>query len=609
MSLLYTTDETYNDPIRYRLTIKSPDEVETRYVYDSFASNNPFALTGINLSMSIGDNGSFSFDIDDTKDRVIKDTVDAGCVVIVQGGRTQAGYTNMMQGIIDAVDDAYDIGTQIKYKFSGSGFGIINNYTILNFVQSASKESITGTQPILKDSSFRIDNLTIKAYESTDVLPEVNSPTLKTRGGFDTSALPKSTKVVIPAINSQYATAASIFDNFAASSGTVLWIDQNRKVFLRSPRQKHSGTTIRPWDITRVKDLADRTSYYVGGWSSTRKMQVGEFFNKIFLTINTDQIINTAPGDATVAATSLVNKDIGVQFIPGTTRLFNVALLLSKKGTGKSSVEDSWNQTGVYGVICRDDGGNRPSDKRVATFFIPYADILATPTVIYKIDLHYTVASIDANALHWIILFKTGIEEENTVLWHHDNDTLTASTATATRYSGTKAPFTQQPVPYTRDDFADGWSTRSQGPVYRYSFLATAKTTLAVSDPVSIKKYTPNRPVEIRVNAPWINDIHTGTKYAQTLLSYGAKLKRVFSKKSVTIPTKLFYPFQLVNIVYPIAGIDANTQMLAEIQSVNYVGSAYDATSPFGSYSVDLTATAYVSHFQRLIVENLVCGV
>jgi hypothetical protein len=92
------------------------------------------------------------------------------------------------------------------------------------------------------------------------------------------------------------------------------------------------------------------------------------------------------------------------------------------------------------------------------------------------------------------------------------------------------------------------------------------------------------------------------------LLQYGAKLKRIFSKKQVSIPTGLFFPFQLVNIVYPIAGIEQNSNLVAEINSVHYGANAYDQNNPFGSYTVDLTAIGYVNHYQKNLRNTLVCN-
>jgi len=615
LATILTTSELYNDPVKYKIIIKSPDEMDDIYTYDSYDSNPPFALTDISIDLSIGSFGGFSFRIDDTKDRVVKDTIDVGNVVVIQGRKPSGTYRNLAYGIIDDVLDEYPIGNQIKYTFSGSGMGIISNYTLLNFIQSASKESITGSQSILSDPNFRIDHLALKAFEGTDILPEENALPLKDRGGFDTSSIIGSTKVIIPTVDQPYSTASNVLENFAAASGTVLYYDPNKKVNLRTPFKQHSGITIRPWSLHPITGLPDRTndnaattSYYDGGWSGHKRMQAGEFFNKVFLTINTDEITSVAPGESTVNYTSLARKDVGVQFIPGATRLFNIALLLSKVGTGRSSVEDSYNLTGVQGLICKDDGNNSPSHKVVARFTIPYADIPESPTPIYKIDLQYNVASVESNALHWLILFKTGEDEDNTVRWYHDNDNTTPSTATAPRYSATKSPFTRQPAPATKD-FDDGWSIRSLGPVYRYTFFSTQKTTMAVSDPISIRKYTPSRPVEIRINAPWINDVKTGARYANILLSYGAKPKRIFEKKQVSIPDKFFFPLQLVNIVYPLAGLDENTNTISEISSVRYAASGYDEGNPYGSYDCEITATSYVSHFQKAIAGSLVCGV
>lgn len=609
--------EEYLDPVRYKLILKSPDESQTTFTYDSFnISNVPFTLTDLDVNLGAGITGDFTFVINDTKDKVItNDVINCGTVVIIQAAKKQENYKNIMTGIIDEVEDNYPAGDARIYTFRGLGVGVILNYTILNMIMSANKEDINLSQTILTDPNFRIDNLAIKAFTSTDVLPIKNSPILKDRGKFLIDSIADSIKVVMPAINSPQATASTILENFAATSGTALYIDPDRNVFLRPPYTKHSGITIRQWEIdpitdlpTRLNDSADTTAYYFGGWSSRKFMKVDQgFFNRVFLTINTDEIINQAPGETTENFTSLANKDVGVQFLPGSTKLFNIALLLSKTGTGRSSVEDAFDMTGVNGIICEDNGDNSPSGKVIANFTIPYDQIDTGPTPIYKIDLQYKIANIDQNKPHWILLFKTGINEDNTVRWYHDSDHVTASTSSVPRWSATKKPFTKQPIP-CRTDFNEGWGRSSHGPVYRYSFFISNRTTIEVSDPISIRKYTPNRPIEIRINAPWIQDVRTGFRYANTLLQYGAKLKRIYEKKQLSIPNKLFYPLELVNIIYPPAGLTANSNIMAEVNNIRYSASGYNPENPFGSYFVELTALGYVNHYQQNIGDSIICS-
>jgi hypothetical protein len=608
ISSMLTTDPLYDEPVKYKVSILSPDELDTIHTYDSFnTSNAPFVLTGMGVNLSVGENTQFRFQVDDSKDRVIKDTIDCGYIAVIQAGKSQAEYKNIAYGIIDEINDDYPAGEQIKYEFAGLGFGVIFNHTILNFVKSANKESITGPQSILNDPNFRLDNLVLEAFNNRDFLPVRNSKTLKERGGFNTDGIEGFTKVVTPSVVKPYSTASSIFEDFAATSGTALWVGPNKEVLFRAPHSRHSGVTIRPWDPTRTNDRADTTSYYYGGWSSQKQMKVDSgFFNRVFVSVNTDEIVSTSSGETTNNFTTLALKDVGTQFIPGSTKLFNIALLLSKAGNGRSPVDDSYNLTGVQGCVCKDDGANQPSNNIIATFNIPYDRIDETPTSVYDINLQYFVSNIEPSTRHWIVLFKRGETEENTIRWHHDSDFITDSTSVAPRYSGTKRPFTPQPSPFNID-FATGFATNSRGPVFKYSFFSTKTTTIEVSDPVSIRKYTPGRPVEVRINAPWIRDIKTGFKYANTLLQYGAKLKRIFDKKAVSIPTGMFFPLQVVNIEYPIAGIDHNSNMLAEINSVNYAGSGYEPTNPFGSYTVNLTATAYVNHYQRSIEGMLSC--
>ncbi|WP_324092435.1 hypothetical protein [Glutamicibacter sp.] len=615
-SELMAAAEEYMDPVKYKLILKTPDESETTYEFDSFDTDNaPFVLQTIDVNPSSASTGDFAFTIDDSKDKVIRDTIECGHVAIIQAAKKQENYKNIMWGIIDDITEDYPIANKLLYSFRGLGYGVVLNYTILNFLKSANKDDIVGNT-VLNDPAFRIDNLALEAFTSTDILPLGNSPTLQDRGGYLLDSLANTIRVTMPTVNAPLTTAATILENFAASSGTVFHVDADKKVYLRPPYKVHSGIIIRQWEVyegtnqpitERLNDPAETTAYYFGGWSGRKFMKVDQgFFNQVFLTINTDQIISSASGTDTPNFTSLAKKDVGQQFIPGSTKLFNVALLLSKAGIGRSSVDDAYDLTGVQGLICEDTGDNHPSSKIIATFNIPYDQITEAPVPIYNIALSYRMPTIDQNKKHWILLFKRGENEDNTIRWHHDSDFTTASTDALPRYSGTKKPFTDQPTPYN-ENFEKGWGVNSKGPVHRFSFFATNKTTISAADPMSIKLFTPNRPVEIRVNAPWIHDISTGFKYANTLLQYGAKLKRIYEKKQLSIPNKLFYPLQLANIVYPPAGINQNSNLVAEINSVHYSANSFDAENPYGSYFVELTCVGYMNHFQSKFGESIIC--
>jgi hypothetical protein len=608
--------EEYFDPVKYKLTLKVPDESATTYTFDSFDTDNaPFALQSIDINPSSASTGDFSFVIDDSKDKVIKDTIECGHVAIIQAAKKQENYKNIMWGIIDDITEDYPIGDKLVYTFRGLGYGVVLNYTILNFLKSAKKDELVGNT-ILNDPEFRIDNLALEAFQSTDILPEANSPTLQARGGFLLDAIANTIRVTMPTVNAPLTTASSILENFAASSGTALHIDPNKNVYLRPPNRVHSGIVIRQWEVIegtttpkpeRLDDPAETTAYYFGGWSGRKFMKADQgFFNKVFLTINTDQVISSSSGTDTPNFTSLANKDVGQQFKPGSTKLFSIALMLSKAGVGRSTVDDSYNLTGVQGIICEDRGDNHPSSKIIATFNIPYEQITEAPTPIYNIALNYTSATIDQNKLHWILLFKRGETEDNTIRWHHDSDYTTESSSSNIRYAATKKPFTDQPTPFS-EDFARGWGTSSRGPVHRFSFYATNRTTIAVSDPMSIAIYTPNRPIEVRINAPWIHDISTGFKYANTLLQYGAKLKRIYEKRQLSIPNKLFFPLQLTSMIYPPAGINANSNLMSEIQNVHYSANSTDPNNPFGSYFVELSCIGYMNHFQSKFGESIIC--
>lgn len=605
MSTLLTNTEDYWSTYKYKVTIKTPDESDELYIFDSFQSSNPFVLTGLDVNLGIGQNGDFQLKVDDTKDKVLKNTIDCGAVVKIEGGKTSSLYRSIMYGIIDDIDDSYSGKESIKYVYKGIGMGVILNYTYLNFIKSAQKDGIESPNFIVTDPNFRVDNLTLEAFQSTEVLPMLNSKTLEQRGGFNLTQIAASAKEILPSINSPLGTASSLMEMFAGGSGSIFWIDPEKNVLLRHPMKKHSGITIRPWQKDRT-DSAYKTSYYLGGWQSNKRMKTeAGFYNRIFLVINTETVQQTSPGSQTPIYTSLAGKDVCFQFIPGNARPTNIAFLMSKTGTGRSQVDDSYGLTGVQGIICKDDG-NFPSDKVVAKFNIPYDEIpLDTPAAVYKIDLDF-LGSLDPSAPHWFVIFKRGELEESTVRLYHDNDYVTPTTATVRRYSGTKMPFTRQPNP-DQEDFPSGFSTSANGPSYKWSIFENTNMTLAFSDPISIRKYTPGRPIEARINAPWIRDVRTGTKIGNSLIAYSGKLKRIFSKKMVSIPQNGFMPLEMVTIVAPQAGIEELKPYQAEINTIAFHADAYEAQKPFGSEELAVTAIGYIDPLEDLETPCLNC--
>ena len=612
MSTILTSHESYWNTYKYKVTIKTPDESDDLYIFDSFQSSNPFVLTGLDVNLGIGQNGDFTLKVDYTKDKVLKNTIDCGAVVKIEGGKSSDLYRSIMYGIVDDIDDSYSGKESLKYTYKGIGMGVILNYTYLNFVKSAQKDGIESPDFVVTDPTFRIDNLTLEAFQSTGVLPILNSKTLEQRGGFDLSQLANSVKEVIPSINDPLGTAAGLMEFFAGGSGSILWVGPNKEVLFRKPMKKHSGITIRPYErdpLTGLNARADnayKTSYYLGEWQSNKKMKTeAGFYNRIFLVINTESVQQASPGSETPIFTTLAGKDVCFQFIPGSPRPTNIAFLMSKTGTGRSQVDDSYGLTGVQGIICKDDN-NFPSDRVVAKFNIPYDEIpLDTPAAVYKIDLDF-LGSLDPSAPHWFVIFKRGELEESTIRLYHDNDYVTPTTTNVRRYSGTKMPFTRQPNPEL-EDFPSGFGVSANGPSYKWSIFENNNMTLSFSDPISIKKYTPGRPIEARINAPWIRDVRTGIKVGNSLIAYSGKLKRIFSKKSVSIPQNGFMPFEVVTIVAPQAGIEELKPYQAEINSVSFHADAYDAKRPFGSEELAVTAIGYVDPIEDLETPCLNC--
>jgi hypothetical protein len=189
-------------------------------------------------------------------------------------------------------------------------------------------------------------------------------------------------------------------------------------------------------------------------------------------------------------------------------------------------------------------------------------------------------------------LRRSGSTEEDTVQWYHDNDRDTESTVLTPRRIGLKIPPVFGPLnQYKEQPFHQGWAKSNKGPVFQFSFFTNAQVTLFMSNPESIARYTPRRPIQALLAAPWITDSVSGLLYMSSVLEAVSKEKRIFTINEVTIPQKQIDAGTLCFLNDTL--LKLNNQ-LVEIAGVHESATATNLFEPLGRSTCD------VSLIQRL---------
>ena len=544
----------YTKPLRYRVVIKDANEDETLIDYDSWnLKQSGVSVTDVGLTQGMNMAGDFVIAFNDSRDRVVDDSkLDSGCVASIYAGKEPDSMQRILYGLVFDKELSRLRTNYRQYTLEGLGWGAILSYTHVNFQRIAPPVKVTSRNQLLNfEKLYNLDDIKFVAHQLvTDLFTDpliypFGGQTLQQRGHFTLEGISKLVNDFIPTSYYPIVVAAEIIRNICAMTGAISTIDEDGEVKFLHPNSMISGHTIRSdWD-ENDQGIGDWTSYSDGEWSYRNSiLPTNNFANRLIA--RAERIDNMTGSVYATAATSLFNKDIA-QRLPPTTVLSNLSMVLSKTGGGTD--ENDPLRAYLYGAIV-EDIDFQPIGPLIAKFRIPIRDItVGTPTPIPKIKYVFEsgVSSFNPSKHHWFMLFERGSgdsdvgEDDNTIYVWNNGDKETANQYSAIR-----------PLIFGRSDgdpYSNvGWIVNNQGPTYSFGF-ATRKTVLCqMSNPSSIRKWTPNRPIERFVPALSGASIRTMMIYLSHLLQTSSRQRRTFNYNRVTVPNKLFKVGSFVNI-------------------------------------------------------------
>jgi hypothetical protein len=586
-----TYDNLYTKPLKWKIDILSPDESKTYYHSDGFdVTSSNLAVTKIGVNQAQWETWDCSLTLDDSVyNNLDLNKFDNGAVIKIQNGKTQNSVENAFYGIIDLMGPTRESGDKLTYDVFAKGFGVVPNYTLVNFIKSAPPDSLSNDAKIAnpKQLPFYALNLVKSLWGDLDIIPLLDYTLSQRMGtGFTLDAVSSMVKDFIPDITSPLATASQVMNLITSMTGAIWYIDEYKRLNFRYPFGINSGAIIK--DYYEDTDAGDYVAYVVTGTfaykDSTRAedgfvQQLFAIAEKIDLAGN----INTK----SVNFISLYNKDIAFAVFPGVSKFSNLTFIMSKTGAGTDAANPATAQ--VFGYIVEDKNKN-PGKKVISDFTIMIKDISQNPAPIVKIN-RPLFKDIDIDKLYWIVFKERGSSEENTIRVWHDDDYTTPSTPDNPRY------FAQRVLPYggdTLDYVPTDWFVSAQGPQISIGFATVTNVPLMASDELSIAKWSPGRPVQARATVPTLNSVAATQTYLNLVVQQTAKKIRNFENVTVSIPNILIKPGTNIQVVSDrIRDLVFANNRMALVKSVSY---SLD-TSQFavGTKTCEISLRSYVS--------------
>lgn len=594
MSLL-TGDLTYsifyNKPFKYHIELLDPTETTQLFVSDGFnppASN--LVVEQIDINQAQWETWSASIQVDDSVfNNVDPEVFDNGMVMKIKFGKTFGESVNAFYGIVDQVGPSRRGLGKLVWEAQAKGFGVITNYTYTDFQKAPPPASLSTGAVISNPSSipFFANNLIRSFFQDIDVIPLLDY-TLEQRMGpnFTLEFISDAVTDFIPGIKSPLATASQLINIVARMSGAIWYVDEYKRLQFRYPYGDNQGVLIKDsWDAT---DSGDYTAYVhpTSSFSYRDSTRAEDGFAQQLFAVaeETNQIgMNTTA----ISFTSLADKNLAFAVIPGVTKFNNMTFIMSKVGVG--TAENNPAIAKVRGMIVTDKELS-PTGTVIANFSIPVSSITDSPTPILKLD-RPTFRDIEIDKLHWIVFFGSGSGDNNTVRLWHDDDKRTASTPDNPRY--TAMQFHRNGVDNKKFLRRD-WFVSAQGPQYSIAFATTNNVLVEASDPSSIEKWSPGRPVQARATIPSLKNIQATQQYLQILVSQTAQKIRNYGNLTVSIPNILIQPGTEVQLVSDkIRDLHFDNNRVATVKSVGYSLNVSDFA--VGSKHCEVSLRGYVN--------------
>ena len=386
-------------------------------------------------------------------------------------------------------------------------------------------------------------------------------------------------------------------------------IDEDRRVNWFYPGKLISGHVIKSQFLDNGTNPGQWTSFSNGTFSTMDSIYPDTAFANRLIA-RAEKVDLTTGNPEARGATSLYNKDLA-QYLPNLDNGFmtNSTLIMSKTGSG-TDIGDPLKRY-VFGAIVEDrdissgSGNHSPTGQLVAKFKIAVKDIQQQPSPVQRLNMVKVVPSIDITKGHWMIVFErgsgdalsqsAGFAPDETCYWWHNNDFKTEGQWSAIR------PLKFPEGRSDGDKFSNiNWRVRNPGPTYTSGFSTSTSILCEMSDPSSIARWTPNRPIETIIPTIPGASVRTMQIYLAHMIRYTARKRRQFEFEQVTIPNRLFKLGASVQIIDPgSVDLQKGLNTLAQIQEIQYYGDAYSEDAR-GNCFCRILPMQYVSASQEI---------
>lgn len=482
-----TSDPSYNLPLNMKLVIKSNDEKQTYFRYDSYGQK-PFKVAGLQLTLGDSETDLSLLLIEDSDDVLNNDHLSGGIKYFISlaAGET-VPYEDLFVGYGEVMDIIVEARNKIYKAITIFGSKIVATYRYLNYFRAAKLNELQDPERA-SGSEFSSRAHVDRAIDHESELL-YDKIIISDRAGWDDIDLSKDVSTIIGGIALGTVNLWDFMEFNRSITGAAWGVElrkQKERFYYQFPELDRTDIILKSgYEINRSTDLATKTSWIFPPFTYTKDTSRDVNHADILHGItDTDDVFIAGFSDSS-GNDNLTFKALA-QSLPlpaDARRIKNVHLKLSMKGEVTSP------ENKVNGKLCLSDSAGKPLGTTLDKFEIPLGDIDEDPKVV-SVTVDVDPEKIKGDTEIWIVLYqRSGTEEEdkgepnhdekNTILWHHNNKT---NSSTPLQKSATAPEGNRHDEPLK-------WSTTTKGPVYACSLSSDIQRMQTMMTPQLFGQY------------------------------------------------------------------------------------------------------------------------
>lgn len=587
-------DRNYKKPVKWVIDIKDSETFETKETYSMIEpNNNLFGLVDLSFNNPYGQIPTAYMEFHDPQNNIDLDKIRKGDIVLVQGTKDPDlfPYYNFSYTKIEKIHEIESIEGNMFYGFDCVGTAKILYDSIATYVKKPKYKNLAkGFANIdTKDDSYSIYNHLIDLLTKKHYLASPLDYNLQERGGFGIDEISKKVKEIYPSISKVYQKVSDIINEFADIAGCVWGVDEYNQIYFRHINDKTLGHILKTYKESTDDDnytavILDRRIDKTSSVDSN-----DGYFDIAYGFVNQAEIYEVG-GDVKNYG-STWNKHLCVKVKAGTSRFKNLTLGVRKRGRG-TSANDVTNAF-LTGHIVNDDNG-KLGNKVVAKFWHPITEIPENPANI-SVSITTEPKDIEVNAYYWIILHKSGYDDNNCLNWMHDND---ISDTYTDHWSGSK-PANEYTL--SQEVFVPvGWQLTNKGPIYSYAFANYSNIPNIAFNPFSHGRGFKRAPVEVVYNVNFIKDVFTMQKFLNLTSFTGSSEPITLQFEKVHIPNVPIRSGYTAELISKIVAPKERGGILGTITNVAYKMTGRNEDDFSGPIGTNTCSVDFVGYFSQL---------